>query len=40
MGLYRGLLPNYLKIVPAAGVSFLAFEQLKKVFGVQGGSAL
>lgn len=28
-GLYRGLWPNYLKIVPSQGVSFLVFEQSK-----------
>jgi len=31
-GLYRGLVPNYLKIVPAAGVNFLVFEQAKTLW--------
>eukprot|EP01086_Lenisia_limosa_P012371 TRINITY_DN40677_c0_g1_i1.p1 TRINITY_DN40677_c0_g1~~TRINITY_DN40677_c0_g1_i1.p1 ORF type:complete len:321 (+),score=54.95 TRINITY_DN40677_c0_g1_i1:221-1183(+) len=28
-GLYRGLLPNYLKVVPAMAVSFFAYDTLK-----------
>jgi len=35
-GLYRGLVPNIAKIVPAAGVSFLVFEQCKVLFGATG----
>ncbi len=30
-GFYRGLLPNYLKIIPAAGVSFLTYEKMKEL---------
>lgn len=40
LGLYRGLFPNYLKIIPAAGISFLVFEQVKTLLGVAGGSPL
>ena len=29
VGLYRGLLPNYLKVVPAIAVSFVCFEHVK-----------
>jgi len=28
-GLYRGLVPNYLKIIPAVGINFLVFEEMK-----------
>ena len=28
--LYAGLLPNYLKLIPAAAISFLVYEQLKE----------
>lgn len=31
-GLYRGLVPNYLKIVPAAGVNFVIFEYCKNMW--------
>jgi len=30
-GFYRGLIPNYLKIIPAAGVSFLTYEKMKEL---------
>lgn len=39
-GLYRGLVPNFLKIIPAAGVSFVVFEQTKSFLGCEpGGNA-
>lgn len=28
-GFYRGLLPNYLKVVPAISISFVTYEQVK-----------
>jgi solute carrier family 25 phosphate transporter 23/24/25/41 len=31
-GLYRGIVPNYLKIVPAAGINFVVFEKCKHWF--------
>lgn len=31
LGLYKGLTPNYLKIIPAAGTSFLVFEETKRL---------
>lgn len=30
-GLYRGLGPSYLKLVPAAGISFMCYEACKKI---------
>lgn len=31
MGLYRGCLPNYLKVVPAVSVSFVSYEFVKNI---------
>ncbi|KAF3453680.1 hypothetical protein FNV43_RR04121 [Rhamnella rubrinervis] len=31
LGLYRGLGPSYLKLVPAAGISFMCYEACKKI---------
>ena len=28
--LYRGLLPNYIKVIPSVSISFLAFEHVKE----------
>uniref|UniRef100_A0A6U0VR38 Mitochondrial carrier protein n=1 Tax=Polytomella parva TaxID=51329 RepID=A0A6U0VR38_9CHLO len=33
-GLYKGLLPNILKLAPAAGISWYVFEETKLVLGV------
>lgn len=33
-GLYKGLLPNLLKLAPAAGISWYVFEELKVAMGV------
>ena len=34
-GLYKGILPNALKIVPNNGIRFLAYETLKDIFGAE-----
>lgn len=31
LGLYRGLGPSYLKLIPAAGISFMCYEACKKL---------
>jgi solute carrier family 25 phosphate transporter 23/24/25/41 len=31
-GLYKGMLPNYLKVAPAIGVSFWSYELCKELF--------
>ena len=31
MALYRGLIPNYYKVVPAVSISFLTYEMMKDV---------
>jgi solute carrier family 25 phosphate transporter 23/24/25/41 len=30
-GLYKGMIPNYVKVVPAVSVSFVVYEQMRKV---------
>lgn len=34
LGLYKGLLPNLLKLTPAAGISWLVFEKTKILLGL------
>ncbi len=31
-GLYRGILPEYYKVVPSVGICFMTYETLKKLF--------
>ena len=33
-GLYKGLLPNTIKLAPAAGISWFVFEKVKQLLGV------
>lgn len=33
-GMYRGLLPNFLKVAPAVSVAYVMYEQIKRVLGV------
>jgi len=33
-GLYKGLLPNTIKLAPAAGISWFVFEKMKELFRV------
>ena len=35
-GLYKGSLTNLLKVAPAAGISWLVFEESKQFMGVRG----
>lgn len=34
-GLYRGLLPNFLKVIPAVSIGYVVYEQLKLMLGVE-----
>ena len=34
-GLYRGIVPNCLKVVPACSISYMVYEQAKNIFGLQ-----
>lgn len=33
-GLYRGILPNFLKVLPAVSIGYVVYEHIKKVLGV------
>lgn len=33
-GLYRGLAPNFLKVIPAVSISYVVYEHLKSSLGV------
>ncbi|XP_072521915.1 calcium-binding mitochondrial carrier protein SCaMC-2-B isoform X1 [Salminus brasiliensis] len=35
MGLYRGLAPNFMKVIPAVSISYVVYENLKVSLGVQ-----
>ncbi|XP_064395552.1 mitochondrial adenyl nucleotide antiporter SLC25A24-like [Halichondria panicea] len=34
VGLYRGLLPNFLKVIPAVSIGYVMYEQVKQLLGV------
>lgn len=34
-GLYRGLLPNFLKVIPAVSIGYVVYEQVKLLLGVE-----
>lgn len=34
-GLYRGLTPNFMKVIPAVSISYVVYENLKITLGVQ-----
>ncbi|XP_052460958.1 calcium-binding mitochondrial carrier protein SCaMC-2-A [Carassius gibelio] len=34
-GLYRGLTPNFLKVIPAVSISYVVYENIKSTLGVQ-----
>ena len=33
-GLYRGIAPNFLKVLPAVSISYVIYERAKKALGV------
>ncbi|KAM6972518.1 mitochondrial adenyl nucleotide antiporter SLC25A23 [Aplochiton taeniatus] len=35
-GLYRGITPNFLKVIPAVSISYVVYEHMRKVLGVGG----
>jgi len=34
-GLYRGILPSYMKVIPTVSLTWLSYEVMKKFFGIQ-----
>lgn len=34
-GLYRGLTPNFMKVIPSVSISYVVYEYLKIALGVQ-----
>eukprot|EP01133_Synstelium_polycarpum_P010751 gene10751-12520_t len=34
-GLYRGILPNFMKSIPSHGITFLVYEQIKATFNIK-----
>lgn len=34
-GLYRGLAPNFMKVIPSVSISYVVYEYLKITLGVQ-----
>lgn len=35
IGLYRGLAPNFMKVIPSVSISYVVYEYLKITLGVQ-----
>lgn len=35
LGLYRGLAPNFMKVIPSVSISYVVYEYLKITLGVQ-----
>lgn len=33
-GLYRGITPNFMKVLPAVGISYVVYENMKETLGV------
>ena len=33
-GLYRGILPNFMKVIPAVSISYVVYERLRTILGV------
>ena len=34
-GLYRGIVPNFLKVIPAVGIGYVAYEQFKMMLHIR-----
>jgi solute carrier family 25 phosphate transporter 23/24/25/41 len=35
IGLYRGLGPNFMKVIPAVSIGYVVYERLKSFLGIQ-----
>lgn len=34
-GLYRGILPNFMKVIPAVSISYVVYEYMRSGLGIQ-----
>lgn len=34
-GLYRGILPNFMKVIPAVSISYVVYEYMRDGLGIQ-----
>lgn len=34
LGLYRGILPNFMKVIPAVSLSYVVYEYMKSSLGI------
>ncbi len=34
-GLYRGITPNFIKVAPAVSISYVVYEHVRKLLGVE-----
>lgn len=34
-GLYRGILPNFMKVIPAVSISYVVYENMRYSLGIQ-----
>ena len=34
-GLYRGITPNFMKVIPAVSISYVVYEHVRKYMGVE-----
>ena len=34
-GLYRGITPNFMKVIPAVSISYVVYENVRKFLGVE-----
>ncbi|XP_069864400.1 mitochondrial adenyl nucleotide antiporter SLC25A23 [Dipodomys merriami] len=39
LGLYRGIAPNFMKVIPAVSISYVVYENMKQALGVASSSA-
>jgi solute carrier family 25 phosphate transporter 23/24/25/41 len=37
IGFYKGLIPNYLKVVPVVSINFVVYEYMKRFLGLSSG---
>ena len=35
LGLYRGITPNFMKVIPAVSISYVVYEHVRKLLGIE-----